>query len=157
MKYRHKFVRTAARAVIIHDERILLAKMHDHRGDYFILPGGGQLNGETLHQTVVRECAEEVGAVVSPTKLLYIREYIGRNHGFAPRHKDFHQLEHVFACTIHNPNDLHPSTELDKFQVGFTWLPLADLPNVRFYPEALKPFFNSNPIQFPALYFGDCN
>ncbi|MFO7726156.1 MAG: NUDIX domain-containing protein, partial [Oceanipulchritudo sp.] len=91
-------IRSAARAIIICDGALLATKMRDHRGVYYILPGGGQLPGETLENTVRRECLEEVGIPVTVVRLLYVREYIGKNHNFSKRHAAFHQLEHVFLC-----------------------------------------------------------
>ena len=36
-------------------------KKEDKDGYYFILPGGGQEHGENLHETLKRECIEEIG------------------------------------------------------------------------------------------------
>lgn len=152
-----KTIRTAARAVILHDDCLLLAKMKDAKGFYFILPGGGQRNGETLVETVRRECLEEVGARVQVKHLLYIREYIGRHHGFSPRHKFFHQLEHVFECAILNPDQLQTGSEPDNHQVGVEWVSLEEFAKARFYPAALQPFFRHPPFNFPQIYYGDCN
>jgi hypothetical protein len=35
-------VRTAARAVVVRDGRLLAITMRDNEGDFYILPGGGQ-------------------------------------------------------------------------------------------------------------------
>lgn len=150
-------IRSAARAIVICDGKLLATKMKDHRGIYYILPGGGQQPGETLSDTVRRECLEEVGVEVKVGKLLYVREYIGKNHNFSPRHKHFHQLEHVFLCTTADPHACCPGSETDNHQVGVAWLALESLDHIRFYPEAVKPYFRDGTIDVSPTYLGDCN
>lgn len=150
-------IRTAARAVIICDGKLLAIKMRDPRGVYYILPGGGQRHGETLEEALHRECLEEVGVPVKITRLLYVREYIGKNHTFSRRHRAFHQLEHVFLCEIEDPNAPCPGEETDNHQIGVSWLALENFDRIRFYPEVIKPYFTETGVSFPTLYLGDCN
>ncbi len=150
-------IRTAARAVIICDGKLLATKMRDREGVYYILPGGGQLPGETLEETVRRECLEEVGVEVTVERLLYVREYIGKNHTFKARHSQFHQLESVFFCSIKDPLAAAPGVETDNHQIGVSWLALESLRHIRFYPEAVKKFFDSTSIHVSPVYLGDCN
>jgi 8-oxo-dGTP diphosphatase len=150
-------VRTAARAVVICDGKLLAIKMRDQRGLYYILPGGGQQPGETLRETVRRECLEEVGVEVEVGELLYVREYIGKNHTFSPRHGQFHQLECVFHGTIADPHACCPGSETDNHQVGVAWLSLEHLAQIRFYPEAVKPCFLEGAASVSPIYLGDCN
>jgi 8-oxo-dGTP diphosphatase len=150
-------IRTAARAIVICDGKLLAVKMRDRQGVFYILPGGGQKPGETLEQTVRRECMEEVGVAVTVERLLYVREYIGRNHVFSTRHAAFHQVEHVFQCKVDNPHSVCPGSETDNLQVGVSWLALDHIQAIRFYPECLRPFLRPDGCHPPALYLGDCN
>lgn len=150
-------IRSAARAVIICNGCLLATKMRDRRGVYYILPGGGQQPGETLEDAVRRECLEEVGLKVKVKRLLYVREYIGKNHTFSKRHRAFHQIEHVFLCEVDDPTGACPGVETDNYQIGVNWLSLQAFANIRFYPESLKPFFKPDGVDFPSLYLGDCN
>lgn len=152
-----KFIRSAARAVIIQNGKLLAIKMRDGRGVYYILPGGGQNAGETLVQALQRECMEEVGLNVTVDRLLYVREYIGRNHSFAKRHHAFHQVEHVFLCQAEHAHNAGPGNETDNHQIGVSWLSLDNMDNIRFYPECLKPYFSGGQLNFPQTYLGDCN
>jgi len=150
-------IRSAARALILTEGRLLVSKMRDERGVFYVLPGGGQNPGETLHETLHRECKEEVGAEVEIGDLVFIREYIGKNHSFAHRHAEFHQLEHVFRCRLLNPDGVGPGHELDPRQVGVSWLAVENIHLIRFLPEVLKPYFVDGDFQPPRLYLGDCN
>ena len=97
--------------------------MRDRSGVFYILPGGGQNHGETLKEGLKRECLEEIGTEVEVGELLYVREYIGKNHEFRQAHRAFHQVENVFRCVLPDPDSIGPGTELDKKQVGIEWLP----------------------------------
>jgi 8-oxo-dGTP pyrophosphatase MutT (NUDIX family) len=150
-------IRTAARALILIDHKLLAIKMRDRSGTFYILPGGGQRHGETLHDGLRRECLEEIGTEVAIGELLYVREYIGKNHGFRKAHGAFHQVENVFACSLPHPEAIGPGTELDKKQVGVEWIPIERLPECRFLPEVIKPYFSRDGFLLEERYLGDVN
>jgi ADP-ribose pyrophosphatase YjhB (NUDIX family) len=150
-------IRTAARALIINEGKLLAIKMRDHSGVFYILPGGGQHHGETLVEGLHRECLEEIGTEVEVGELLYVREYIGKNHEFRHAHRSFHQLESVFRCSLPNPDGIGPGTEHDKKQIGVEWIPLKQLDERRFLPDVIKPFFTANGFQPSCNYLGDVN
>lgn len=150
-------VRTAARALIIRDRQLLAIKMRDKSGVFYILPGGGQRHGETLKEGLRRECLEEIGTEVEIGELLYVREYIGKNHEFRRAHHAFHQLEHVFRCSVADPSAIRIGTEQDRKQVGVEWIPLNELRERRFLPEAIVSFFKEDGFEVPDHYLGDVN
>ena len=150
-------IRTAARALIILDAKLLAIKMRDQSGIFYILPGGGQHHGETLREGLRRECLEEIGTEVEVGELLYVREYIGKNHEFRKAHHAFHQLESVFRCSLPNPNGIGPGTEHDKKQIGVEWIPLDELQQRRFLPNAIKDFFSQADFTPSSNYLGDVN
>lgn len=150
-------IRTAARALIIHEQKLLAIKMRDNSGIFYILPGGGQNHGETLREGLKRECLEEIGTKVEVGELLYVREYIGKNHEFRSTHRSFHQVENVFRCSLPNPDDIGPGTEHDKKQIGVEWIPLAELQEKRFLPEVIKQHFTAEGFELGTNYLGDVN
>ena len=152
-----RHIRTAARALIIREGKLLAIKMRDNSGIFYILPGGGQRHGETLQDGLMRECLEEIGTHVEVGELLYVREYIGKNHEFRKAHHAFHQVEHVFRCSLPNPDGIGPGHEHDKKQIGVEWIPLEDLANRRFLPEVIKPFFTAEGFDARTHYLGDVN
>lgn len=155
--YLSSSIRTAVRAVIIHDGRLLVVKMKDRDGIFYILPGGGQKPGETFFETLKRECMEEVGVDVRIGDFLFVREYIGRNHVFRYRHSNFHQVETVFRCEIEDPSKVRVGDLQDMRQVGVAWLPLEELPETRFFPQVLTGFFKNGQLDVPCHYLGDVN
>jgi ADP-ribose pyrophosphatase YjhB (NUDIX family) len=152
-----RHIRTAARALVIREGKLLAIKMRDKTGIFYILPGGGQRHGETLQEGLVRECREEIGTEVEVGDLLYVREYIGRNHEFRRAHHAFHQVENVFRCTLPDPDGIGPGSEHDKKQIGVAWIPLADLAQTRLLPEVIKPYFTSDGFEIGTTYLGDVN
>ncbi len=152
-------IRTSAKAIIIHEDKILLSKHADENGKiYYILPGGGQNHYEDLESTVKRECLEEVGAEVKVQDIAFVRDYIEENHEFAGRNQDFHQVELMFLCNITNPHNLHHPTELDNRQVSREWIPLIEISEINLYPKVLKDkipeYLNGNTCR---IYLGDVN
>ena len=150
-------IRTASRALIIKDCKLLTIQMRDSSGIFYILPGGGQQHGETLKESLLRECKEEIGALVTVGELLYIREYIGRNHEFRKSHSAFHQVESVFRCDLPSSEEIGDGSELDKKQIGVEWLPLEKLQEYRLLPKIIKSFFSQHSFNCPTLYLGDAN
>jgi 8-oxo-dGTP pyrophosphatase MutT (NUDIX family) len=148
-----KPIRTAAKAVIIQDEKLLCVKKQQGERIYFLLPGGGQHHGETLVEALQRECWEEIGAPVIVREALHVREYIGKNHH--EQHRSLHQVEVLFACALKYPNQpFSLMKEGDKYQIGVEWVALSALQDASFYPKALIPALIG--ILKPApLYVGD--
>ncbi|MGA2051841.1 MAG: NUDIX domain-containing protein [Opitutales bacterium] len=150
-------VRTAARAVVVHDGRLLAIAMRDREGVFYILPGGGQRHGETLAETLRRETQEEIGVALEPGPVLYVREYIGKNHTFAEAHRHFHQVEVVFRCALPAGAEPHAGAGRDNRQVGVEWLELAKLGGCRFFPAFLKNCVRGNDLVVERMYWGDLN
>lgn len=152
-------VRTAAKAVILRDGHLLTIKVKDllYQGRvYYALPGGGQDPGENLHETLRRECLEEVGAVVDVGDLLYVREYIGPNHEYAAVDGEFQQIDLIFACKLVDDTHLGNGSAPDDRQLAVEWLRLDRLDEYYFRPQTLIPLLQQLPRRQPT-YLGDVN
>jgi 8-oxo-dGTP diphosphatase len=148
-------VRTAAKAIIIRDRKLLAVKCQDDAGIFYILPGGGQEFGETLHDALRRECQEEIGCDVRVLELVLVREYRGWRHEF---NDNEHALELMFACSVQGEIDQAKASQRDKAQIGVEWLALDRLESYRLYPQALRPMLASlgRHATLP-VYCGDIN
>ncbi|MFC7686072.1 NUDIX domain-containing protein [Ureibacillus sp. GCM10028918] len=152
-------IRNSAKAIIIQDENILAIKKEDKDGYYYILPGGGQEHGENLHQTLKRECIEEINAEVEIGILLFIREYIGKNHEHFEFDSEVHQTEYMFLCkVIEESRDIGNGIIPDEGQIGVEWLPLSELLSFRLYPQTMREYI-IDYIEGKDLpvYLGDIN
>ena len=150
-------IRNAARALIVSENSILTIQMRNINGEFYVLPGGGQLHGETLPDTLQRECKEELGIKIIVGKLLYTREYIGKNHQFSNLHKNFHQVEHVFTCKLIDGTNIGKGHAQDRKQIGFKWINFNEIENYNLLPSILKTFIKKNKLQTLDNYLGDIN
>lgn len=152
-----KPIRNSAKAVIISSGRLLVIKCRDEKGDFYLLPGGGQEPGEILPETLRRECAEEISVEVEVGRFLLMREYIGRNHEWAEEESDVHQLELMFACWIKDDQEPRPGDLLDQWQTDIEWLPLDRLDEFRIYPKILARILPNHTLRLADPYLGDTN
>ncbi|MFC5700327.1 NUDIX domain-containing protein [Cohnella faecalis] len=149
-------IRNSAKAIIIHNESLLLTKNKDDQGYFYLFPGGGQEKGEELKHAVKRECMEEAGCEVEVEDLLFIREYIGKNHEFAEWDKEVHQVEFYFRCILENKDTPASIGENpDENQVGVEWVELSRLDEIRLYPNALGEKIKRG--NYSPCYLGDSN
>lgn len=152
-------IRNSAKAVIIQDNKLLAIKKLDKEGYYFILPGGGQEHGENLHETLKRECIEEIGEEIEVEDMIFIREYIGKNHEHAAFDFQVHQMEFMFLCSLierneHIKNGISP----DVGQIGVEWLSLTELLQHRLYPQKMREYLLGYiNEENPPTYLGDVN
>lgn len=154
-----KTVKTAAKAVIIENGRILLLQKRGDDGTFHVLPGGKQQFGETLTTALQRECREELDINVSVGKLVFIREYIGRKHEFAKKHHNLHKVEFFFICSREPGPEPGWGIIPDETQEGFIWLPLESLNTISFYPKELVKWLHDLHYDEHdhCRYLGDLN
>lgn len=149
-------IRTSAKAVVLHDGRILLQRAHWEGQDCYFLPGGGQHPGEALDATARREVHEETGLTVDVVRMLWLREYIGANHEHAAAEAGTHRIEAIFHCTPHGtPGPLGGHAE-DEVQTGLEWVELEKVPGINLLPHALRqPIAALAGTDPQAGYLGD--
>lgn len=154
-----KPIRNSAKALIIEEGKLLAVELKplEDGKRFFILPGGGQEPGETFEEAVKRECLEEVGADIEVGPLTLVREYIGKNHEFAYRDPDVHQIEYMFKCKLLNPVGTHEIHNPDTYQVGISWIPLEEIKNTNLFPKVLREIVTESGIESNKVYLGDVN
>jgi ADP-ribose pyrophosphatase YjhB (NUDIX family) len=132
-------IENSAKAVIIQDNSVLLIRYNDSSdmrlGTWYALPGGRQRFGETLEETLLRECEEELGAKVSVGRLIFVREYIHARHGLAGTGRDQHKIELMFLCSLES--ELRDAPESDPDQESAEWVKLGQLPDIKIFPTNL--------------------
>ncbi|MCA0988434.1 NUDIX domain-containing protein [Guptibacillus algicola] len=149
-------IRNSVKAIMMEDNKVLLTKNKDDEGYFYLFPGGGQHNGETFPEALLRECMEETGHTIMVGDLLFIREYIGKNHEHASFDSEVHQVEFYFACErVGNGNQ---PTDPDSHQVGLEWVELEQLNEMRVYPKALiQEIIGLRENEQRPVYLGDVN
>lgn len=139
-------MRQAARAIIVHDNCILVIHRNKYGQEYYTLPGGGIDAGETPEQAIIRELEEETGVTVTLGPLVFTEEP-GQPYG----------RQYIFLCTyLAGKPALHPNSEEAilnlKGQNTYEpmWLPLSSLTKVRFMsPQLCHAILNGIANGFP--------
>ena len=93
MKTRSSFIRLAARAIILHDDRLLLVNAFKGRDDLWCAPRGGAEPHQSLPENLAREVFEETGLTVDVGAPCLVNEFHDPNG-------TFHQVEMFFRCTL---------------------------------------------------------
>ncbi len=91
---KHRSPRLATRALILHEDRLLLVNAYPGgRSDLWCAPGGGADAGHSLPANLIREVHEETGLTVTVGAPALINEFHDPVTGF-------HQVDIFFRCTV---------------------------------------------------------
>ena len=148
-------IRSAARALIVREGRLLLAHYRKSGYDFYAAPGGGQAEGETLPETLVRECREEIGAEVEVSGLRFVRDYIVVGDSFSYLDESVHQVEHFFECRVPSTYQAGNGPSPDTHQVGVIWADARALESLPVYPARLREVVDPDRAAEMPVYLGD--
>ncbi len=141
-------IRTAARAIIIKDEQLLVLRRTGVQGEFYVLPGGGQNQGESIKQTLVREVFEEVSLEVEIIELLFINEFIAKRDSMFPElESEVHQIDFTFLCKITSDNEAKVGGTPDVHQVGIAWISLNEINDYDLHPDHDLNFIMGAPTR----------
>ena len=136
-------MRVSSRAVIIENQKLLTMfrrKIKDGKTkEYYVLPGGGLEDGETLEQNVVRELKEEMNVDI---KVL----------GYLGQRVDSETTAHYFHCQIINGTPHLGGEELDRMTDQNYYEPkyveISNLKNIEIYgTEFVEKALNGDYIK----------
>lgn len=86
--------RLAARALILHEDRLLLVNAYpDAHLDLWCAPGGGCEAGQSLPENLAREVREETGLTIAVGPPVLVNEFHDPETGF-------HQVDLFFRCQL---------------------------------------------------------
>lgn len=112
-------------AILAEDGKILLARHEKDGQTYWVLPGGGVKHGESLADALVREALEETGLAIRVGELVMVNDSI-------PPDGHRHIVNVYFVAEIEGGNLCLGS---DERLAEVRWMPLEELPRLRFYPD----------------------
>jgi len=123
--------RIAARAVILHDDRLLLVNAYaDANSTLWCAPGGGVEKGSSIPDNLIREVHEETGLTISVGPPCLINEFHDPKTGF-------HQIEVFFRCKI-TQGRLDPDwQDTERIVVRRRWVTREEMAGLRYKPDSL--------------------
>lgn len=108
--------RTACRAIIIKDDKMLLS--YEQKSNIYMIPGGGLESKEKDEDCVVREVREETGLIIEPSKcVLEINEFYA-NAKFISRY---------FLGKIKGETERHLTKREEEVGMIPVWLEINDV------------------------------
>jgi 8-oxo-dGTP diphosphatase len=139
-------IRTAARALIIKDEKLLVLQRTGAQGEFYVLPGGGQNHGESIMETLIREVHEEVSLNVEVMELLFINEFIAKRDSlFYELEPNVHQIDFTYLCNIISEQEAMIGQIPDAYQVGIAWIPIDEITDYHLHPKQDVNFIMGAP------------
>lgn len=139
--------RVGVKALIVHEGRLLLNHIVTPDGhSLYGPPGGGQEHGETQIQALIRECREEIGALVEVHQVACVYEVMtDRRFRDGAAIPPFHQVNVAFWCGLAPGEEPGEPTSPDAGQVGCVWLPMEQLDRYDVRPAELVQWLGSDP------------
>ena len=107
--------RAGSRAVVVRDGMILLS--HEVNSGWWLVPGGGEEEGETPVECCVREVEEETGLIVKPLQqFLTMYEY----------YEEYRYISHYFICEVTGQGRMRLTDAEIRRGVEPQWIPLQE-------------------------------
>ncbi|MEM7521695.1 MAG: NUDIX domain-containing protein [Pseudomonadota bacterium] len=145
---RHKSPRLAARAIILHDNRLLVVNAYPAgKSTLLCAPGGGVEIGASLHDNLKREVHEETGLEIEVGAPCLLNEF------HDPR-SSFHQVDIFFRCTIvGDPRVAQNWKDPERVVSKWVWLTEAELARHPHKPSSLArvAFGSADMISYDPL------
>lgn len=124
--------RLAVRAIILHEDRVLLVNAWpEGKSDLMCAPGGGVERGSSLPDNLVREVFEETGLHIAVGAPCLVNE-------FHDPDGTFHQVDVYFRCTLTGDATLdHSWEDVDAIVTKRRWVTRAQMAELRIKPDSL--------------------
>jgi 8-oxo-dGTP diphosphatase len=123
--------RLAARALILHEDRLLLVNAYpDAHLGLWCAPGGGCEAGQSLPDNLAREVHEETGLTIAVGPPVLVNE-------FHDPETAFHQVDLFFRCTVVRGEIDDDWTDPEGVVTQRRFFSRSDLAAIRFKPDSL--------------------
>lgn len=133
--------RVGARAVVIHDGKVLLLRAEEPGRVYYFLPGGHVRLGERLEEAALRELKEETGLDAEVVRALGVREFIAARHKRKAVNvpQGHHVVAVIFLCRLKGDATGRFSRDAGVGGVtGMAWVDLRQVASLELHPPHLR-------------------
>ncbi len=138
-------IRLAARAVLIHDGKLLLVNAYPgDASDLWCAPGGGAEMHVGLPANLAREVYEETGLSITVGAPCLVNEFHAPDRGF-------HQVEIFFRCSLTSGTLSDDWRDPEGIVTRRRWFDADELASVRLKPDRLPDIAFSAGIAYDPL------
>ncbi len=124
-------IRLATRALLLHDDRLLLVNAFPGASStLWCAPGGGADPHMSLPENLAREVFEETGLTITVGAPALVNEFHNPDDGF-------HQVEVFFRCTFIDGAIADDWSDPEGIVHRRRWVSRAEMAGLRFKPDAL--------------------
>lgn len=123
-------IRLATRAIILHENRLLLVNAWKGRTDLWCAPGGGAEPHSSLPENLIREVHEETGLQIDVGPVCLINEFHDPNG-------DFHQTDIYFRAQIIGGEIAADWADPEGIVSHRKWVTRAELAQIKAKPDSL--------------------
>lgn len=138
--------RLATRALILHDQRLLLVNAYPAgKSDLWCAPGGGVEPHSSLPDNLIREVYEETGLTVTVGTPAMVNE-------FHDPTGDFHQVDIYFRCAVTNGSMPEIWTDPEGVVTERRFFSRNQMASIRYKPDSLPRIaWDTNTICYDPL------
>ncbi|MCK0119261.1 NUDIX domain-containing protein [Loktanella sp. F6476L] len=122
--------RLAVRAVLVHDNRLLLVNAWGGGDDLWCAPGGGVEPHASLPDNLHREIMEETGLEVAIGEVCLVNE-------FNDVARDYHQVDVYFRCTLRAGVLSDDWQDPEGIVTSRRWVTRAEMAKMQVKPDSL--------------------
>ena len=122
--------RLAVRAVLVHDNRLLLVNAWSGRDDLWCAPGGGVEPHASLPDNLHREIMEETGLEIAIGEVCLVNE-------FNDVARDYHQVDVYFRCTLRAGVLSDDWQDPEGIVTSRRWVTRAEMAKMQVKPDSL--------------------
>lgn len=123
--------RIAVRALILHEDRLLLVNAYPGaRLQLWCAPGGGCEAGQSLPENLAREVMEETGLTISVGSPALVNEFHDAETGF-------HQIDLFFRCSVVSGALDHDWSDPEGVVTERRFFSQDEITRIRFKPDSL--------------------
>lgn len=139
-------IRIATRAIILHNDKLLLVNAWKNRSDLWCAPGGGAERHSSLPDNLSREVMEETGLTVAVGDICLVNEFHDPNG-------DFHQVDIYFRCTIIAGEISEAWIDPEGIVTKRKWATRTEMVQLRAKPDSLAAvaWREADAISYDAL------
>lgn len=122
--------RLAVRAILLHENRLLLVNAWRGSNRLLCAPGGGVEPHSSLHDNLKREIHEETGLTIAVGETCLVNEFHDPAH-------DYHQVDIYFRCTIVSGDPFADWTDPEGIVTHRHWVTRSQMAALTVKPDSL--------------------